>query len=232
MTMLWPRARKAAAVAGLVALPIATHILLSGHRPGWLVAALIALQCALIAGACASLAAPGRRTPRVLAAGLAILATILVWRGTANGLQLAAALPQALAYLGLLAVFAASLAPGREAVITLVARRVRGTLTDRLVAYTRRVTLVWCCFFAGQVALSAALFLWAPRPVWSAFATFATLPAVAAMFAAELAWRHVHHGIHAAGPGPGPGTGSSIGRWRHALQVLGQIRAPARRAEP
>jgi uncharacterized membrane protein len=106
----------------------------------------------------------------------------------------------------------------------MVARRARGVLSETLLRYTRRVTMVWCGFFASQILISFLLWLLAPLAWWSAFVNLASLPLVSLMFAAELTWRHFHHGIHR--------PAASTGRWGQALQVLGQIRSPVRQAEP
>jgi uncharacterized membrane protein len=92
-------------------------------------------------------------------------------------------------YSSLLVMFALTLRPGREPLITAMARRLHGTLPDELARYTRRVTLAWSCFFAAQLTSSIALFLFAPLVVWSFFVNILDLPLVAAMFAAEYATR-------------------------------------------
>ncbi|MEZ5706657.1 MAG: hypothetical protein R3E56_16175 [Burkholderiaceae bacterium] len=61
-----------------------------------------------------------------------------------------------------------------------------GALSDKQVRYTRRVTLAWSLFFAAMVVVSVGLFLWAPLPVWSAFATLLGGPLIGAMFVVEV----------------------------------------------
>jgi uncharacterized membrane protein len=92
-------------------------------------------------------------------------------------------------YLSLLLMFAATLRPGREALITTMARRMHGALTAEMERYTRRVTYAWCCFFAVQLSLSVGLFCFAPLVVWSFFVNILDIPLVAAMFGAEFACR-------------------------------------------
>jgi uncharacterized membrane protein len=92
-------------------------------------------------------------------------------------------------YTSLLAVFALTLRPGREPLITGMARRMHGGLDAELAAYTRKVTIAWSLFFASQLALSVALFCFAPLVVWSFFVNILDIPLVAAMFAAEYAVR-------------------------------------------
>ena len=95
-------------------------------------------------------------------------------------------------YASLLAVFAHSLQPGQTPLVSVVARRLRGTLAPAIEIYTRSVTKAWCLFFAGQLFASAALFLLAPLAVWSLFVNVLDGPLVLLMFAGEYAVRRVH----------------------------------------
>lgn len=92
-------------------------------------------------------------------------------------------------YGGLLLTFALTLRTGRDALITAMARRLHGPISTELVAYTRRVTWAWCCFFAAQLATSVTLFFFAPIVVWSFFVNVLDLPLVAVMFFAEYQCR-------------------------------------------
>ena len=92
-------------------------------------------------------------------------------------------------YASLLAGFALTLRPGREPLITGMARRLHGGLDAELAAYTRKVTIAWSLFFASQLALSVALFCFAPLTLWSFFVNILDIPLVAAMFGAEYAVR-------------------------------------------
>jgi uncharacterized membrane protein len=92
-------------------------------------------------------------------------------------------------YGSLLVTFALTLRPGREALITAMARRLHHMVPDDLAIYTRRVTIAWCGFFAAQLATSVALFCFAPLVVWSFFVNILDIPLVAAMFAAEYVVR-------------------------------------------
>jgi hypothetical protein len=92
-------------------------------------------------------------------------------------------------YTGLLLTFAMTLRPGREALLTFMARKLHGTISEEVRNYTRRVTYVWCGFFALQLATSVALFVFAPLVVWSFFVNVLDLPLVATMFLAEYLFR-------------------------------------------
>lgn len=145
----------------------------------------------------------GRAAPRfrwiALAGAIALFG--LSWRSARDGLLAASAISHAAIYIGLLALFGRTLLAGREPLITWIARRIRGSLTDEMLVYTRRVTIAWCLFFAGQLAMSALLFAFAPPAVWSFFINVLDLPLVAAMFLTEYAyrlrkfWNHSHGSI-------------------------------------
>ena len=96
---------------------------------------------------------------------------------------------QAMIYAALLTWFARSLAVGATPVISRFAAMVRGPLPPEIAAYTRRVTLAWCLFFAGQILVSAGLFLFASRPAWLFFVSMGTWPLVLVMFAGEFFYR-------------------------------------------
>ena len=97
-----------------------------------------------------------------LIAGVAVGA----WHSAETGLLVAAGLGHAVLYGALLAWFGSSLRPGRIAVLTRLAQRINPHFHPGMVPYTRKVTLVWCLFAAGQLLLSAALLLWAPLSWW------------------------------------------------------------------
>jgi uncharacterized membrane protein len=100
-----------------------------------------------------------------------------------------AGLPHAATYLFLLWFFGRTLIPGKDALITSVARRFHGTLPDYMESYTRRLTASWCLFFAGQLAGSVLLLGFASLSTWSFFVNVLNLPLVAAMFVADYLYR-------------------------------------------
>jgi uncharacterized membrane protein len=205
---------RAAGLAALMAAPIATHVsLATGQAPG-LVGGLLVVQ----AGAIGWMLVAGLR--RVLLRwalwGAGMLGVLGLWLGVRDNVVALSALPHAMANGGLLALFAASLAPGREAMISRFARHVRGTLSPAILLYTRRVTWAWCGFFAGQILVSLGLFLFAPVAVWSIFVNLLNLPLLVAMFAAEYLVRRVYH------PYPPAQRAGAFGR------MLGAFRAATR----
>lgn len=95
-------------------------------------------------------------------------------------------------YAGLLITFGMTLRPNREALLTLLVRKLHGPLSEDLRVYTRRATGAWCIFFAAQLTASVTLFLFAPLVVWSFFANILDIPLVVAMFVAEYIVR-IHY---------------------------------------
>jgi uncharacterized membrane protein len=184
---------RGAGVLAVVAIPATAHVTAQTDYGATLAAILIAVQTALIAWLVLSLTVG----PAIRCAGSAavFLVALAVWQLVPNGALLSSAVPHALIYLALLSIFTASLAPGREAIITVFARNIRGVLPPSVVVYTRRVTVAWCCFFATQLLGSALLLLFAPLAVWSVFVNILNVPLVIAMFTAEYVyrqWRHAH----------------------------------------
>jgi uncharacterized membrane protein len=125
------------------------------------------------------------------------LATLAARRAT-PAVSLLYPLPSILLYGGLLWIFARTLVPGREALVTRLARRVHGALPDDITAYTRQVTWAWCVFFTAMALTSVLLFTFASLSAWSLFANVLDLPLLCAMFIAEyvyrvLRYRHFSH---------------------------------------
>jgi uncharacterized membrane protein len=175
-------------VLGLIGYDAATHlVLLSGH------AAVLAPALAL-APLLAGLLWLAVRTNRAgwakLAAVSAVLAlAVLASRRAAASLSFLYPLPSVLVYGALLWIFGRSLVPGREALVTRLARHVHGALPDEITAYTRQVTWAWCAFFAAMGLGSLLLFAFAPLPAWSLFVNVLSLPLIVAMFVAEYIYR-------------------------------------------
>lgn len=124
--------------------------------------------------------------PRVAALLVAVVAPIL-----------AAFAPSATVYVPPVAidamlaiVFAQTLRPGQEPMISRFARRERGgVLEPDIAAYTRRLTAMWVALFAGM-GLAAALLAWlAPIGVWSLFCNVVAYLLVAALLVGEYAYR-------------------------------------------
>ena len=133
------------------------------------------------------------RLLRAASCGAVFLLVLWLWRFTDGGPVVASGVPHAMAYTALLAFFLASLAPGRESIATMLARRSRGYLSPELLRYTRRVTWFWCWFSLGQLAGSLLLLVFAPLNVWSLFVNFCNFPLLMATLGAEYVYRQWRH---------------------------------------
>jgi uncharacterized membrane protein len=96
----------------------------------------------------------------------------------------------AVVWLVLFWMFGRSLAPGREPVVTAIARICHGSIDEAIVRYTRKVTVLWSAFFAGVSAGLGALAATLPPGQWPLIANLAMLPLAALVFAAEYFVRH------------------------------------------
>jgi uncharacterized membrane protein len=195
----------------LLAAPLAVHGALVMHRASGLAGILVATQAALVAWIASS--GISRRTLRAGACGGVFLFVLFLSRWTDGGPVIASGVPHAMAYAAVLALFAASLRPGREPVVTILARRSRGPLPAKIVRYTRRVTWAWCWFFVAQLVASLLLLLFASREVWSCFINVCNLPLIAAMFCTEYVYRQWRYAAR------------STERLTDILRVFRQIRA-------
>jgi uncharacterized membrane protein len=183
------RVKAALAVLAVVTYAVLAHVAFAPGRPTPAAAAmaLAPLACTLVLVSWGS----RWRLPVLLALGAGAVALVRLW--PAHGLDVSAVyLLQYLALqVALGTLFARTLRPGREPLVTRLARAVHGELPNPIVRYTRAVTLAWTLFFAAMGLSALLLYLWAPRAVWSAFVNLTTLPAVAGMFAAEYVVRRV-----------------------------------------
>jgi uncharacterized membrane protein len=96
--------------------------------------------------------------------------------------------------LALLSVFGASLR-FPPPIIERLARLREPDLPARAVRYTRRVTQVWCCFFAANAAAAAFTAAWGDHAVWAFYNGFLAYALMGALFLGEwLVRRRVRAG--------------------------------------
>jgi uncharacterized membrane protein len=127
-------------------------------------------------------------------AGLGLAALVLqAWHG--GGLAPATLyLAQHVAIHAALAVmFALTLRPGHEPLVTALARRVHGGMSPVMASYSRKVTVVWSAYFVLMAASSLALFAFAPFDVWAVFANLVTPVAMLLLFVGEYLLRYRLH---------------------------------------
>lgn len=185
------RARVIALGAAAVAYVLGSHWLMTG-APASPWNAVIVVGPML--GAAAVLA--WQRHRRLLATFAALATAGLVvqaWRG--DGLSVGSIyVGQHVAIHVLLAfVFGLTLQAGREPLVTALARRVHGSLTTAMAAYSRKVTLAWTVYFVAMAALSLVLYAFAPFDAWATFANLVTPLAMLLMFVGEYLLRYRLH---------------------------------------
>jgi len=179
---------KGLALAGIVAYQVLVHVGVLGHVDRVLGALLAAPMVALAAWL---LLRSKERGLWLLIIGAAAALTFALGRSAAA----LYGVPHAAAYLSLLWFFGRTLAPGREAFITRLARLARGgVLPPGMESYTRRLTFAWCAFFAAQLAVSALLLRFGSLESWSLFVNVLNFPLLALMFGADYLFRVVRFG--------------------------------------
>ena len=185
------------AIGAAVGIPLIAGLLLIfrltlGTLPAPFVVAFATVQASVITGILSRKWALRYRVGlwAVLLAAGAALAAVPGLPARVVGLAVAGGC-HALAYAALLIWFGTSLRAGCEPIVTGFARRLRQTMPDNVVRYTRHVTIAWGCFFACQLIVSTGLLLFAPPVAWSAFVTLLNLPLVVAMLLAEFTCRQI-----------------------------------------
>lgn len=107
-------------------------------------------------------------------------------------------LPPIVLPLALLAWWAPTLRPGRTPFVTHIATSIRGPLPPYYAAYTRGVTWLWVCTFAGLALAAIGFALWAGPEAWSLLTNFLNPLLLGLVFAGEyvyrrLRFRHLEH---------------------------------------
>lgn len=132
------------------------------------------------------------RVARWSVAGALVLVAIAVWSNALLPLKLYPVLINC----AMLAVFGYSLV-SPPSMIERMARLRSPDLPPVAVAYTRRVTQIWCVFFAinGSIAFGTAL--WASEAVWSLYTGVIAYVLMGTLFGAEFLYRirfkRLHH---------------------------------------
>jgi uncharacterized membrane protein len=178
-------------VLGIIAYQVLVHLWVTGSAFDPLRAALV-MSPMLALGGWLLLRSGNRAVWLAMVAGAAG-ATFLLARGTGLGMAAVYGVPHAAAYVFLLWLFGRTLLRGGEALITRLARHTHGTLSPKMVRYTRRLTLAWCIFFVAQLAASALLLKFASIESWSLFINVLNFPLLGLMFAGDYLYRVIRH---------------------------------------
>ncbi|SBV37249.1 conserved membrane hypothetical protein [uncultured Stenotrophomonas sp.] len=179
------RVRVVALGALTLSYPFLVYLAMGRFEPRWMALLLFAL---------ASLRALGARQPLwwVAAAAAGLLALLSTVFNQLLPLKLYPALVNAV----LLALFATSLRFGPPLVERL-ARLQDPVLPPYAVAYTRRVTQVWCGFFILNGSLALATALWASERIWALYNGLLAYVMMGALFAGEWLLRRRVKATHA-----------------------------------
>ena len=183
---------KALAFLGFVSWQLLVHLAASKGVVGPLLLVLLALP--LLALACWTAARARKKAwwCVILLASAALL-YVLAKEGGSEIAVAAYGVPHAAINLFLLWYFARTLRPGTEALITRLARRVHGELPPVMEIYTRRLTVVWCVYFAAQVVVSLLLFTFTTVGTWSFFINVLNIPLLALMFVLEYCYKVIRY---------------------------------------
>lgn len=160
-----------------------------GHgqvEPRWLAGLL------LLAAATRLPALKLSRAARWSVAGVMLLAAVAVWANLLLPLKLYPVLVSC----AMLAVFGYSLLYP-PSVIERMARVREANLKPAVIAYTRRLTQIWCVFFIINGALAFITAMWATEAVWSIYTGVISYVLMGALLGGELLYRprfkRLHH---------------------------------------
>ncbi len=167
------------------------HLGLAQHRqpiPTMAALAILQVGCALLLAG-TTRRGGGTRLPWVLLP----LVPCLAWPACAvvphAGIVATLLATHVILYGGLTALFGQSLLPGREPLVSAMAREVEPQFTPRMRLYTRQVTWFWTLYGPAQITVSLLLLMLAPVRAWSVFVNLLDLPLLGGALLAEFAFR-------------------------------------------
>jgi uncharacterized membrane protein len=183
-----PARRKVLAGMLVLAYPLAVHTSIVFDQVT--IASIVLFIIAAVAAAISvTRPAEHRGVFPFLFGSLAVLSLLNVVSGTCNALYVTPVVIN----LAMMAIFAGSLLPGKEPLITTFHRlTVSHDIDPAIATYTRRLTWVWALLFGAMTLESAALALFAPMVIWSLFANFLNYVFVAVLLFGEYFYRIVH----------------------------------------
>jgi len=125
-----------------------------------------------------------------LAAAALLLASAWGWQALLHGQDLLYLLQNVGMQSLMAGAFGHTLLPGREPLISQLARRIhRDDYSLEIARYTRQATWAWTLYFVVMALASLVLFAAAPLAVWSYFVNFISFFTLGGMFVAEYAAR-------------------------------------------
>jgi uncharacterized membrane protein len=135
-----------------------------------------------------------RQAASVVAAPVVAVGGVVALAGILNDGRLFLFVP-VLVNLTLLVTFARTLGRG-PSMIEALARLQYGTLAPGAEAYCRRVTVVWCAFFAANIAIISTLALTDRLSAWTLYTGLLAYVLMGVLFTVELtyrSWRFRHY---------------------------------------
>ncbi len=90
--------------------------------------------------------------------------------------------------------FAKTLLPGKEPLVTKIARIIFQDDGPEIAAYTRQVTWMWTCFLVILLVQTIGLSLFAPIELWSLFANILNYLFMSLLFIIEYVYRQIRFG--------------------------------------
>lgn len=176
-------AKRAVLLALTAAYPVAVHLSVMLRRPD--VGFIVLLALVLLHVLCHTSTKGYLYLWASALAIIALLTTVTIRWDPTHALFL----PPPAISLFLCLLFGRTLLPGKEPLVTRIARFERGELSPELIAYTRRVTWVWAGFLLLVTLESILLALYASVETWSLFANMLNYVFIGALFVAEYVYR-------------------------------------------
>lgn len=145
--------------------------------------ALLLMGCALLYASTSALSGKKRIASIVAVTGLCVFAAF-VPRAAAPFFLLPILINLLLAWL-----FARTLTPEREALITRFARLGHQPMPLEVVTYTRQLTWVWTAFFVAMAVVSGVLLAIGAHAAWAWFTAVGSYVCIALLFGVEYLYR-------------------------------------------
>ncbi len=181
--------RKIAMGVLLLVYPFAVHVALFFDRIMIASTMLLVVSAALVATSF-SVRTKRRGGFLVVFGALAILSLL----GLASNTRYALYLPPVIINLAMLVIFANTLLPAREPLITKFHRlTVSRDIDPAIAVYTRRLTWIWAFLFAAMALESAVLAVFAPLAIWSLFTNFLNYVFVITLLVGEYFYRIIRY---------------------------------------
>ncbi len=168
-----------------ISYPPAVHFALLSTETKWAVGLLVAVSFSqLLIGL---LSHRIGKTAMVISGAVLALSLFSLVQGTV----LALFFPPLFILSALFWFFARTLRPGREPIITRLARTVFQEDDLEVLKYTRRVTLLWSLFFLTLFIETVLLAIFAPLEVWSLFSNILNYLFIVLLFILEFSYRRL-----------------------------------------